>query len=106
MSLKFRLGYDDALDVVGIHLVGGILGTLLIGLLATEDAPNGVAGLFYGGGLGLLGKQALAVVVVLAYSFTVTWLIAKAIQVTIGLRYARRTSTRVSTSPSTARPRT
>ncbi len=45
VSLKFRLGYDDALDVVGIHLVGGILGTLLIGLLATEDAPNGVAGL-------------------------------------------------------------
>ncbi|MBM4472368.1 ammonium transporter [Rhodococcus hoagii] len=86
VSLKFRLGYDDALDVVGIHLVGGILGTLLIGVLATEDAPNGVAGLFYGGGLGLLGKQALAVVVVLAYSFTVTWLIAKAIQVTIGLR--------------------
>jgi Amt family ammonium transporter len=83
---KFRLGYDDSLDVVGVHLVGGVIGTLLIGLFATEAAPSGRSGLFYGGGLELLGTQAIATVAVLAYSFAVTWLIAKALQKTIGLR--------------------
>ncbi|MEG9249834.1 ammonium transporter [Arthrobacter sp. Soc17.1.1.1] len=86
IELKFRLGFDDSLDVVGVHLIGGILGTLLIGLFATPDAPNGVAGAFYGGGLELLGIQALATVAVLAYSFVVTWVIAQVIQRTIGLR--------------------
>jgi Amt family ammonium transporter len=86
IELKFRLGFDDSLDVVGVHLIGGVLGTLLIGLFATPDAPNGVAGAFYGGGLELLGIQALATVAVLAYSFVVTWLIAQVIQRTIGLR--------------------
>ena len=83
---KFRLGYDDSLDVVGVHLVGGVIGTLLIGLFATEAAPSGRAGLFYGGGFELLGIQSIATVAVLAYSFAVTWLIAKALQKTIGLR--------------------
>ena len=83
---KFRLGYDDSLDVVGVHLVGGIIGTLLIGLFATEAAPSGRAGLIYGGGFELLGIQSIATVAVLAYSFAVTWLIAKALQKTIGLR--------------------
>lgn len=83
---KFRLGFDDSLDVVGVHLVGGIIGTLLIGFFATAAAPNGRAGLFYGGGFELLGVQSVATVAVLAYSFVVTWLIAKAIQKTIGLR--------------------
>ncbi|PPB48634.1 ammonia channel protein [Arthrobacter pityocampae] len=86
IELKFRLGFDDSLDVVGVHLVGGILGTLLIGLFATPDAPNGVSGLFYGGGFELLGIQALATVAVLAYSFVVTWLIAVVLQRTVGLR--------------------
>lgn len=86
VELKFRLGFDDSLDVVAVHLVGGILGTLLIGLFATEDAPNGVAGLFYGGGFELLGIQSLATVAVLAYSFVVTWVIAQVLQRTIGLR--------------------
>jgi Amt family ammonium transporter len=86
IELKFRLGFDDSLDVVGVHLIGGILGTLLIGFFATPDAPNGVAGAFYGGGLELLGIQALATVAVLAYSFVVTWVIAQVIQRTIGLR--------------------
>ncbi len=86
IELKFRLGFDDSLDVVGVHLIGGILGTLLIGLFATPDAPNGVAGAFYGGGLELLGIQALATVAVLVYSFVVTWVIAQVIQRTIGLR--------------------
>ncbi|WP_104116005.1 ammonium transporter [Arthrobacter sp. B1805] len=86
IELKFRLGFDDSLDVVGVHLIGGILGTLLIGLFATEDAPNGASGLFYGGGFDLLGVQALATVAVLAYSFVVTWVIAQVIQRTVGLR--------------------
>ncbi|NGP08190.1 ammonium transporter [Rhodococcus sp. 14C212] len=86
ISLKFRLGYDDALDVVGIHLVGGVLGTLLIGFLAVPEAPSGAAGLFYGGGIGLLGTQAVAVLAVLAYSFVVTWIIAKGLDLVMGLR--------------------
>ena len=86
IELKFRLGFDDSLDVVGVHAVGGLLGTLLIGFFATDAAPNGVGGLFYGGGFSLLGIQALACVAVLAYSFAVTWLIAKVLALTIGLR--------------------
>lgn len=83
---KFRLGFDDSLDVVGVHLVAGVLGTLLIGLLATPDAPSGRAGLFYGGGLSLLGIQATATVATLAYSFVVTSLIAALVKRTMGLR--------------------
>ncbi|MFF1251942.1 ammonium transporter [Pseudarthrobacter sp. NPDC058329] len=86
IELKFRLGFDDSLDVVGVHLVGGILGTLLVGFFATDAAPNGVNGLFYGGSAGLLGIQALATIAVLAYSFVLTWGIAKAIDMTVGLR--------------------
>jgi Amt family ammonium transporter len=86
VSLKYRLGYDDALDVVGVHMVGGIVGTVLVGFLATEAAPNAVAGLFYGGGFDLLWRQVLAVVVVLAYSFTVTWIIAKVMSMVTGIR--------------------
>jgi Amt family ammonium transporter len=86
VGLKYKLGYDDSLDVVGIHLVGGLTGTLLVGVLATSDAPNGVDGLLYGGGLSLLGKQAVGAFAVLVYSFAVTWLIAKALDKTMGLR--------------------
>ncbi|TMR95221.1 ammonium transporter [Nonomuraea basaltis] len=86
IGLKYKLGYDDALDVVGVHLVGGVAGTLLIGFLATEDAPNGRAGLFYGGGWGLLGAQAVAALAVLAYSFVVTLVLALALKKVIGLR--------------------
>ena len=83
---KYRLGYDDSLDVVGVHLVGGVLGTLLIGLFATDAAPNGVSGLFYGGGWSLLGVQAVATAAVLTYSFVLTWVIAKVLNLTMGLR--------------------
>ncbi|NEA65590.1 ammonium transporter [Streptomyces sp. SID12488] len=86
VGLKYRFGYDDSLDVVGIHLVGGLTGTLLVGVLATSDAPNGVDGLLYGGGFSLLGKQAVGAFAVLAYSFAVTWLIAKVLDKTMGLR--------------------
>jgi Amt family ammonium transporter len=89
ISLKYRFGYDDALDVVGVHLVGGVIGTLLVGLFGYAEAPSGRAGLFYGGGLGLLGTQAVAVVAVLAYSFVVSLLIAFAVARTIGLRLGK-----------------
>jgi len=85
VGLKYKLGIDDSLDVVGIHLVGGIAGTLLIGFLATKGNA-GVDGLLYGGNAGLLGKQAVAAGAVLAYSFVLTYLIGKLIDVTIGFR--------------------
>jgi len=85
VALKFKLGYDDALDVVGVHLVGGVLGALLIGFFGTK-AVGGADGIFYGGGASLLGKQALAVVVVVLYSFVVSFIIAKLLDLTIGLR--------------------
>ena len=87
VSLKWKLGFDDSLDVVGVHLVGGLVGTLLIGLLASSN-PGGVSvdGLFYGGNAELLGKQTLAAAAVLGYSFALTYLIGRLIDVTIGFR--------------------
>ena len=69
VGLKYKLGYDDSLDVVGVHLVGGHLGSLLVGFFATEAVPAGVKGLFYGGGFDQLGKQAVGALAVLLYSF-------------------------------------
>lgn len=86
IGLKFRFGYDDSLDVVGVHFVGGVVGVLLIGLLATEVMTGGPQGLFYGGGFTQLGKQALGAVVVAAYAFGASYLIAKAIDRVIGFR--------------------
>jgi Amt family ammonium transporter len=86
VGLKERFGYDDSLDVVGVHLVGGLIGTLLIGFFASEAMPSAQNGLFYGGGLGLLGKQAIAAGAVTLYSFTVAFAIAFAIKKTMGIR--------------------
>ena len=88
VTLKHRLGYDDALDVVGVHLVGGLVGTLMIGLLASEASTGSsdLQGLLYGGGLGLLGKQALAAATVMAYSFVLTLVIALVVKAVLGLR--------------------
>ncbi|WP_199238465.1 ammonium transporter [Kribbella steppae] len=86
VSLKYKLGFDDSLDVVGVHLVGGLVGSLAIGFLGTAAAPSAVNGLFYGGGVSQLGKQALANVVVAVYSFTVAFLLGKLIDKTIGFR--------------------
>ena len=86
VGLKFKLGYDDSLDVVGVHLVGGIIGTVLIGLFSTSDGAGDVDGLFYGGGLGSLGDQALGALVAIGYSGVLTAVIALAIKFTIGLR--------------------
>ena len=100
VGLKYRFGYDDSLDVVGVHLVGGLVGTLLIGFFASPeamtsvaDADNpavahaaGAAGLFYGGGLEQLGKQAIGAFSVMAFSAVVTFGIAVLIKYTIGWR--------------------
>ncbi|WP_154593413.1 ammonium transporter [Arsenicicoccus cauae] len=87
VGLKFRLGFDDSLDVVGVHLVGGLVGTLAVGFLATDAAPvNTVNGLFYGGGVDQLWRQAVGAVAVMLYSFVVSWVIAKVIDVTMGFR--------------------
>ena len=86
VGLKFRFGYDDSLDVVGVHLVGGIVGTVLIGIVATADAPAGVDGLIYGGGVDQLWRQAIAAGAVMTYSFVLAYAIGKAIDLTIGFR--------------------
>ena len=88
VTFKHRFGYDDALDVVGVHLVGGLAGTLMVGLVASDTSTGSadLRGLLYGGGLGLLGKQATAAAVVLAYSFLLTLVIALVVKAVIGLR--------------------
>ncbi|WP_082057037.1 ammonium transporter [Psychromicrobium lacuslunae] len=86
VGLKYKLGYDDSLDVVGVHLVGGLIGTLFIGLAANEGSPAGVNGLFYGGGFELLGKQALGSFAVLIYSFVVAFIVGWIINKTMGFR--------------------
>lgn len=85
---KYKLGYDDSLDVVGVHLVGGIVGTILIGVFSTAEGAGGVDGLLYGGGVGSLVDQTLGALVAIVYSAVVTTVIALAIKFTIGLRIA------------------
>ncbi len=89
VGLKYKLGYDDALDVVGVHLVGGIIGSIAIGFFGSSAVNSlGLNGLFYGGGTELLVKQTLGVVLVMAYSFVATLIIGFAIEKTIGFRVA------------------
>ncbi|MFP5022945.1 ammonium transporter [Pseudonocardia phyllosphaerae] len=86
VGLKYKLGYDDSFDVVGVHFVGGLWGTLAVGLFATDVAPDETAGLFYGGGFGQLGLQAVAALAVIVYCGVLTAIIALALKFTIGLR--------------------
>ncbi|WP_432558011.1 ammonium transporter [Granulicoccus sp. GXG6511] len=86
VGLKYRLGYDDSLDVVGVHLVSGLIGTVLIGFLADPASPAGVAGLLFGGGPDQLWRQSVGALAVLVFSFVVTFVIAKALDLTMGLR--------------------
>ncbi len=90
VSLKYKFGFDDSLDVVGVHLVGGIWGSLAIGFFGTSVVNSiGLDGLFYGGGTALLGKQALGVALVAGYSFIATLIIGYAIEKTIGFRITK-----------------
>ena len=90
VGLKYKLGYDDSLDVVGVHLVGGLWGTIAVGLLLAPDSPAGISyetsGLFYGGGVDQLWRQAVGALAVLVYSLVLTLLIGFALQKTIGFR--------------------
>ena len=89
VGMKYKFGFDDSLDVVGVHLVGGILGCLTIGFFGTTAVNgSGANGLFYGGGFTLLGKQALAVVSVFTYSFVISYVLGTIIKHTIGFRIA------------------
>ena len=93
IEAKFRFGFDDSLDVVGIHLVGGIVGGVLLGFMADSSAvPGGdfIDGVFFGGGI-LLWNQILSLVVVTAFSFIATYIIAKIMDRTIGLRVTEDT---------------
>jgi Amt family ammonium transporter len=93
VSLKYRFGYDDSLDVIGVHLVGGIVGSLMLGLLAddtfgpvVDDVPVAPNGLFLGGGIEFFVKQLVAVIVVLAFSFIVSYVLGLIVKAVMGLR--------------------
>ncbi len=86
VGLKYRFGVDDSLDVVGVHLVGGLWGTIAVGFFASAAATAGVDGLFYGGGVDQLWRQTVGAFAVLAYSFILTLVIGYAIFKTIGFR--------------------
>jgi Amt family ammonium transporter len=88
VTLKTKAGYDDALDVVGVHFVGGLVGSLLVGLFSDPEffGTENLAGLFYGGGLKLFGEQALANGAAIVYSFIVTTILMLILKHTMGVR--------------------
>jgi Amt family ammonium transporter len=86
IGLKYKFGFDDSLDVVGVHLFGGLWGTLAVGFLATEAAPAGVNGLLYGGGFDQLWRQAVGAFAVLFFSLIMSLLIGLLLHKTIGFR--------------------
>ncbi len=85
---KHRLGADDALDVVGVHFVGGAVGVLFLGLFASAAVNPAVAseGLLLGGGAGQLGRQAVGVLAATAFSFTVSYLLARLVDLVLPWR--------------------
>lgn len=87
VTVKYRLGFDDSLDVVGVHLVGGLIGSLLIGVLATTSVNElGKDGLLYGGDISVLVTQAIGSFAVLVYSFAVTLVLALVLKAMVGVR--------------------
>lgn len=95
VRLKVKFGYDDALDVVGVHFVGGLVGSLLIGVFANPEffGLTFKAGLIYDGGLGLLGEQGLANGSAIVWSFLVTGAIMIVLKKTMGIRVSEETET-------------
>ena len=86
VSMKSKLGYDDSLDVVGIHGVGGLIGSLLLGVFASKAVnPGGADGLLAGSAAQLI-SQIMGVVVVGVYAFVVSWILIKVLHVTMGMR--------------------
>jgi Amt family ammonium transporter len=92
VGLKYKFGYDDSLDVVGVHLVGGLIGTVLIGFFATSGLQHSVfpdgalPGLFHGGGLRQLATQILAAILAVVFAFAMTWVIATVLGKLMGWR--------------------
>jgi Amt family ammonium transporter len=87
LTLKTRFNFDDSLDVIAVHLVGGIIGALLLGLFAdTKINSLGFDGVLFGGGSKLLVNQLIAIGATFVFSFVVTWVVAKILDATIGLR--------------------
>ncbi|MFC5729779.1 MULTISPECIES: ammonium transporter [Nocardioides] len=86
VGLKYRYGYDDSLDVVGVHLVGGIVGTVMIGLVSTASAPGGVDGLLYGGGLKPLVVQVATALFAMVWAAAATLVVGLLIKLTLGWR--------------------
>jgi Amt family ammonium transporter len=95
VSVKYKLGFDDSLDVVGVHFVGGWIGSLAIGFFATDVVNSWITdekilgasnGLFYGGGLTQLGRQATGSAIVSVYSFGVAFILAWVVRLVIGFR--------------------
>ena len=93
VDLKYKFGFDDSLDVVGVHLGAGLIGTLALGFIALPvDGAGG--GLFYGGGLQQLIAQTVAVLITVALSGLVTAVIGLAIHKTLGFRVSHEDETR------------
>ncbi|NIJ13600.1 Amt family ammonium transporter [Saccharomonospora amisosensis] len=88
VGLKYRLGYDDSLDVVGVHLVGGLVGTVMLGFVATASVvgEDGVNGLFYGGGADQLGIQVISALAVMVYSAVVAVILGFIVKAVTGGR--------------------
>jgi Amt family ammonium transporter len=86
IGLKFKMGFDDSLDVVGVHMVGGLTGTILIGLFATDKAPAAINGVFYGGGWDQMRRQVIGAFAVLGYSFFATLIIGYILHLILGFR--------------------
>ena len=92
VGLKFRWGFDDSLDVVGVHLVSGIIGTVALGFIALPTDGVG-GGLFYGGGMAQMWAQLAAAGIAIAYSAILTLIIALAIHKTMGFRVSQEQET-------------
>ncbi|MFZ3453231.1 ammonium transporter [Arthrobacter sp. 7Tela_A1] len=87
VGLKRVLHYDDALDVIAVHFVGGVTGSFLLGFFADSSInPVSEDGVFTGGGGALLWHQTVAIVSVVLFSFVLSWIVAAVIDKTIGLR--------------------
>ncbi|MGV9709526.1 ammonium transporter [Gordonia sp. NPDC003424] len=91
LSFKSRFRVDDTLDAFVVHGIGGIVGTLCIALFAAGSAPAGVTGILFGGGFDILWRELAGIVITCTFSFVMTYLIAKALDRTIGLRVDEET---------------
>ncbi|GAB92611.1 ammonium transporter [Gordonia rhizosphera] len=91
LSFKSRFAVDDTLDAFAVHGLGGIVGTLCIVLFASDAAPAGIEGILFGGDIAILWRELAGIVITCTFSFVMTWLIAKALDKTIGLRVDEET---------------